>query len=201
MIDISERESERLATLRRSTARYLLAHGRGVHIAVVGDDDPSGVVITLEGDVPLRPAFAYGPPDTGTLSWEREHRLLRLRAAPAAGQIVALTALLPDEAEIRWSAATYDGQPVSTALVIAGASGRPSASGTLDDGFALGPNALPDDLGDRAGAIHLWRTPAFSVRAPLTMQDETMEQLRALGYLRGQGPAVDAGAEEHSASP
>ena len=51
------------------------------NVAVVGDDQPGGVEITVETNVPLRPFFAYGPPGTGELQWRSEHQGASLHQA------------------------------------------------------------------------------------------------------------------------
>ncbi len=186
--DVGDERAEERAELRRAVARHLLASGRGVHVAVSGDDDVPSFEVTLEADEPLRPAFVYGPHDTGRLIRENEGRRIRLRAYPGPGQLVALTVLVPDSQEVRASVTLGTdtapagrvrdgaGEPIDAAVTLAG------------DGGVRDGGALPPQLDEAGGRVYLWRTPAGQIRQRLEVDEATLEQLRALGYIRGKRP-------------
>jgi arylsulfatase A-like enzyme len=183
--DIGDREQETRAALRRAVARYLLAEGRGAHVAVCGDEDITPFELSLGSDAALRPIFVYGPPDSGRIEQLDEDRTVRVRAFPARGEIVALTSLVPDSADVRITVARGAGASVSGR--IAGVDGSPLPSEVVLAGGAAParPGALPPNLCEEPGRVFIWRTSAGQVRRRFQPDEETMEQLRALGYIRG----------------
>lgn len=191
LVELGERLSDRRDELRRQVARYLLTHGRGVHVSLVGDEHQEIVEIVLESDEPLQPAFAYGPPDTGELSWASEGHQLRLQASQTEGEIIALTIMTSDEARIS-AAVTRGGAPVPLDRITVGDGHQPTST-QADESWNLPVDTLPDGLGETPGRVYFWRTPAFTVREPLTPEQDTFEQLRALGYLHGGTPPASAG--------
>ncbi len=194
--EIGASRPEELAEMRRAVAQYLLTEGRGIHVALCGDRDVTPFEITLESEGHLRPVFIYGPHDTGRLVREDEGRRLRLRAHPAAGEIVAMTILVPDSVEARVSI-TRRGEPAPRGTVLDG-SGEPLAAELTMAGQMSDRGALPPRFGEEAGRVYLWRTSAGEIRRSFAPDEETLDQLRALGYLRDRqvlSPVADAGTE------
>lgn len=184
LVDLGEAMPDRRAELRRALARYLLEHGRGLHVAITGDQRTQPVEVAIEADVPLRPAFAYGPPNSGTLTWAHDRRSLRFQVIPTTGELIALTVLLPDDAVVR-SSVSVAGAPAPLERIL-GPRNAPLTSLVSDASWLLPADAVPEAALERPGVIVLWRTPAFTVRAPLAPQQETLDQLRALGYIRDE---------------
>lgn len=182
--DVGEQRPAERAEMRRAVARYLLTEGRGIHVAVCGDQEVTPFEITLESESPLRPAFLYGPPDTGRLVREEEGKRLRLRAHPAAGETVAMTVLVPDGVEARISV-TRRGTAPPSGVVTDGVGNPLEAEHTLA-GQLTDRGSLPPDLGTEEGRVYVWRTPAGEIRRAFAPDEETMEQLRALGYIRNR---------------
>lgn len=192
LTDIGERFPDRRRELRRALALYLLEHGRGIHVAVTGGESGEEVSITLESEAPLRPAFAYGPPGAGGVAYGSSEsgdapqapnqRVIELRASPGAGEIVALTVLVSSDVEVQITARSGN-EPIPSNMLL-GPNGDPLTSLASDESWDIPLDTIPDSFARQSRGIMVWRTPAYSVRTPLSPGQETLEQLRALGYIR-----------------
>lgn len=191
-IDVGERFPDQRRELRRALALYLLEHGRGIHVAITGNESAEEVSVTLQSDVPLRPAFAYGPPGAGGVSYGTpgpedppntpNQRVIELRASPGDQEIVALTVLVSSDTAVQITARQGSTQVPSDMLL--GPDGDPLSSLVSDESWDIPLDTIPESLTEQGRGIMVWRTPAYSVRTPLSPGQDTLEQLRALGYIR-----------------
>jgi arylsulfatase A-like enzyme len=164
--------------------RFLMRGQHGYHLSALHPATAARVRVRVSSDGAFREAFRFGieTGDVLELSADRRSVTLEFTAGATRRHLVLQTEPQGAPLSIEMSA---DGASIPAAEILLGSAATPAVAMPIENESArVSPAEVERLLGEDGPAIQLWYVPLEAAGNPVALDEEALENLRALGYIQ-----------------